>query len=283
MNEPKPEVLYADIEDAQIEYLYYEGDGPALIMLHATGFLPWLWHPVARKLAGDYKIYAPYFCDHRITEPEEGGINWLTLASDLCDFCKQISVKNPFLVGHSMGATVMTIASAHYNSPAEKMIIIEPIFLPAQIYAANITIEQHPLASKSIKRRNKWADRSEVHSYLKSKPLFAAWDDEALDLYIQFGMVAGDAGGLTLTCSPRREAAMFMGGMQYNPWPVLDKITTPSLILEGELSENREYIDLQKAAALMPNGFFRQVEGAGHLIPMEKPAEIAGIIREFAK
>jgi pimeloyl-ACP methyl ester carboxylesterase len=90
-----------------------------------------------------------------------------------------------------------------------------------------------------------------------------------------------DAGGLRLACSPLREASLFMGGMQYDPWPLLPKVTCPALVLEGEVSENRAYIDLKKATSMFPRGPYRLVSGAGHLIPQEKPLESLGIIQDF--
>ena len=281
MTDLQPEVKYADINGLRIEYLNYEGDGPVIIMLHATGFLPWLWHPIAKRIARSSKIIAPSFCDHRQEEPESGGVSWLALARDLCELCKVLEIEKPLLVGHSMGATVITLANAIYDLPAEKTIMIEPIYLPEQIYSSGLTLEQHPLASKSIKRRNSWSDKDEARKYLRSKPLYAKWDNEAIDLYLKYGLVAGESGDLTLACSPRREAALFMGGLSYNPWPLLGRITSPTLVLEGELSENRSYIDLKKAASLMQNGTHKLVKEAGHVIPMEKPGETAGIIKEF--
>ena len=112
MADLQPEVKYADINSSQIEYLDYDGDGPVIIMLHATGFLPWLWHPIAKRLAHSSRTIAPYFCDHRQEEPESGGVSWLTLAEDLCKLCKALEIEKPLLVGHSMGATVITIAGA---------------------------------------------------------------------------------------------------------------------------------------------------------------------------
>ena len=94
-------------------------------------------------------------------------------------------------------------------------------------------------------------------------------------------MKENDAGSLTLTCSPEREASLFMGSMQYDPWPLLPGISCPTLVLEGEESENRPFIDLKKAASLFQQGSYRCVQGAGHLIPMEKPIETAEIIEEF--
>ncbi len=281
MTELQPEIRYADITDSRIEYLYYDGTGPIIILLHATGFLPWLWHPIAKRIAGSCRIIAPYFCEHKQVEPEDGGLSWLDLAKDLCDLFKVLQIEKPFLAGHSMGATIITLAKAIYNAPAEKIIMLEPIYLPEQLYSAGLTLEQHPLASKSIKRLNSWADSAEALTYLRSRPLFASWDNEALELYLKYGMVPSESGGLKLTCSPRREAALFMGGLSYNPWPLLNKVTSPTLVLEGENSQNRDYIDLKKAASLMPKGTHKIIKEAGHLIPMEKPGETAAIFKEF--
>jgi pimeloyl-ACP methyl ester carboxylesterase len=287
MNNNKPELKTIKIANAgtepqtEIQYLHYNGDGPVLILLHATGFLPWLWHPIASALAGRYEIIAPYFCDHRCSEPEDGGLDWGLLANDLCGFCKTLEIKKPLLAGHSMGATVITIANAVYGSPAEKMILIEPIFLPEPIYTAGLTVEQHPLASKSIKRKNSWESKNEIREYLIGRPLFKSWDSGMLDLYIEYGFTPGENGGFTLACQPRKEASLFMGGSAVNPWPLLKQITTPALILEGELSENRAFIDLKKAASVMQSASYRLIEGAGHLIPMEQPEKILRIFSEF--
>ena len=72
-----------------------------------------------------------------------------------------------------------------------------------------------------------------------------------------------------------------MGGMKIDPWPLFQQIRCPVLILEGEVSENREYTELEKAASLMPGGSYSLIKDAGHLIPMEKPEEIASVIRDF--
>ncbi|UCH21414.1 MAG: alpha/beta hydrolase [Deltaproteobacteria bacterium] len=276
-----PVIRSQDLGDADLQYLFYDGDGPTIILLHATGFLPWLWHPIARELSGSYKIIAPYFCDHRETDPTKGGLSWMKLADDLCQLCTRLQIKRPFLVGHSMGATVMAMAEAVYGPKAAGIILIEPIFLPRDFYKIQIAVEDHPLAGKSIKRRNFWNNASEARNYLKSKGLFKNWDDEMLDLYIKYGMVPGETGGLQLTCPPQKEASLFMGGMPYDPWPMLPKVSCPVKVIEGQNSANRSVIDLKKAASLFPRASYQLIAGAGHLIPMEKPKEMVDIIAKF--
>ncbi len=276
-----PQSMTQSIGDVDVSYLSYANEGTPLAFLHATGFLPWLWHPIARKLSPPYRAIAPYFCDHRNSDPDDGGLGWQTLAGDFASLCRSLSLERPLLVGHSMGATVLVLANALFNMNARGMILIEPIFLPEDFYKMEITVDQHPLASKTIKRLNYWADRKEALAYVQSRGLFKNWDREMTELYVQYGMTAGEGGGLRLTCSPQREAALFMGGMQHNPWPEPAKTTCPVLILEGETSENRAFIDLKKVASLFPRGQYRLIEGAGHLIPMEQPSVVTGIIRDF--
>jgi pimeloyl-ACP methyl ester carboxylesterase len=276
-----PEILSQDIGDVELQYLYYQGDGPTVVMLHATGFQPWLWHPIARELAGNFRVIAPYFCDHRVFNPEDGGLSWLLLANDLATLIERLGIIKPLIVGHSMGATVASITEVLKGPIASRMVLIEPIFLPSEYYGLDITVEQHPLASKSIRRRSGWSDEAEARDYLRARKLFMNWDEEMLDIYLEHGMTRADNGALTLACSPNREAALFMGGMEKDPWPLLERVSCPVLLIEGENSENRLAIDLERAASIIPRANLRVIPGAGHLVPMEKPRELLALILEF--
>ena len=283
MRHHSPTVLSENIGDASLQYLKYEGPQPTLVMLHATGFLPWLWDPIARELSNQNRVVAPYFCDHRIADLKSGGLDWMLLAKDLSTLCRQLKVDRPVLIGHSMGGSVMTYAQAVFGLDALGMILIEPIFFPKDYYRMELEPEDHPLASKSLKRRNHWDSTADVKAYLKTKPLFANWEDEFLDLYINHGTMVDKDGSLELTCSPSREAAIYMGDKSHNPWPLMSKIQCPVLVIEGGQSSNRDHVDLEAAASRFPNGRFMRIDGAGHLIPMEKSKEILEIIFDFVQ
>ncbi len=281
MTEIQPLLKNSPIGDASIGYLHYPSDGPDMMLLHATGFLPWLWHPVARSLAESFNIIVPDLSAHRDNSPEDGGIGWDLLAKDLAHLCNNLNLKNPFMIGHSMGGTVATLAAALNNVKPAAMILIEPIFLPEISYTVKITVEQHPLAAKSIQRRSEWKNREEALAYLKGRKLFSRWDKEMLELYLKYGMTSGDGGEMKLVCSPRKEASLFMGGNARNPWPLLSSIECPVLLIEGEKSDNKLFIDLKKAGSLFPDSSYFEVKDAGHLIPMEEPAVTAGLIEKF--
>jgi lipase len=283
MTKAQPETRFIDIGDTELEYLYYDGPEPAVVLLHATGFLPWLWHPIAETLAASNRVIAPYFCDHRHKELEDGGLGWMTLAGDIAAMCKGLGLHRPILVGHSMGATVLTLAEGLHGIGASAMVLIEPVFFPEDYYHFKVQAEDHPLVLKSLARRNKWQDETEVLEYLKRKPLFASWQDEFLDLYVRYGTVKRSSAELELTCPPPREAAIFLGGVAYDPWPILPQVKCPVLVLEGEVSGNRQFVDLARAASYFPAGRLQVITGAGHLIPMEKPLEVINILKDVVE
>ena len=281
MNDLVPVTHSADIGDVSIRYLAWGDSGPTVLLMHATGFLPYLWHPIARGLAADFRVIAPYFCSHRQADPEDGGLSWRQLAGDITGFCRQLGVENPFVVGHSMGGAVLTIAGGEFGLSFSRMLLIEPIFLPEAFYGIRISVNDHPLARKSIKRRNYWDNPKAVQDYLSARSFFKSWDREMLALYESHAIVPADSGGFELACHPRHEASLFMGSMARNPWPLMPEIDCPVLILEGETSENRGVIDLEKAAETFPWGKYMLVKDAGHLIPMEKPAAVLTIAKRF--
>ena len=205
----------------------------------------------------------------------------MTIAGDIFSFCEKNHIENPYLVGHSMGGTILTLAVARYGLNAKAMILIEPIFLQPDFYIYKMSVDDHPLASKAIKRTNSWGNAAEAMAYLKSKALFEKWDEEMLQLYIDYGMKEGADGDLHLLCSPGTEAALFMGGIQSDPWPLIPTVTCPVLVVEGEESDNTSFVDQKKVVSVFPSASHKVVTGAGHLIPMEKPGEITAIIREF--
>lgn len=276
-----PLLRTASVGDALLPYLLYEGQGPPLLLLHATGFSAWLWHPVARELSREYRVVAPFLCNHRQADPEAGGLDWIVLAGDVVRLCKGLGIANPFLVGHSMGATLLVMAQARFGLPAAGMVLIEPILLPPEAYGTPLRVADHPLAARAIRRTNFWRDRSEALAHLRSRPLFQGWDEEALELYLEHGLVEDERGGLRLACPPRQEAALFLGGMHVDPWPLLAKVKSPVLVLAGGESENKGFIDLAKVRDGLPAAELDCLDGAGHLIPMERPGETARRIGDF--
>ena len=278
---PPPPRLQS-IDGVALPYLAYDGGPKTIVLLHATGFLPWLWHPIARHLAPQYRVIAPYFCTHRRIDPQSEALDWMELAKDLAVLCRAIGIDSPILVGHSMGGALAALAHTAHGLETSGMVLIEPIFLPPSAYLSGQPPVTRFLANKAMNRRSRWADAEELTAYMHTKSLFANWTAECVDLYVSHGTVTGDE-GLELACPPLNEAALFNGGTIHDPWPLLARVNCPALIIEGANSDLKDILDLTSAATRLPHGRYDCIGGAGHLIPMEKPDTILSMVREFAR
>jgi pimeloyl-ACP methyl ester carboxylesterase len=74
-----------------------------------------------------------------------------------------------------------------------------------------------------------------------------------------------------------------MGGAQYNPWPLLPQVSCPVLVIEGENSDTKNFVDFKRIASMLTKGSHAVVKDAGHLIPMEQPSIVATVINDFVK
>lgn len=63
--------------------------------------------------------------------------------------------------------------------------------------------------------------------------------------------------------------------------PVLSAVQAPTLFITGAEHPDWSPEQMQAAAALLPNGATRVVDGAAYLVPLEAPTEFANHVRDF--
>lgn len=116
---------------------YYEGGkGKPLVFLHgAGGILP--TDPFLDKLAAKYHVYAPLLPGYGDSEeaPQLRDMQDFTLHT--LDVVEALGVKDPVLVGHSMGGMIAAEMAATAHNDFTKLCLIAP---------AGLWLEKHPIA-----------------------------------------------------------------------------------------------------------------------------------------
>jgi len=130
------------------------------------------------------------------------------------------------------------------------------------------------------RRRELWSDRAEVRSSYASKKIFAGWDPDVLDDYVDSGMVDLKQGGVRLRYPKECEARTFSAA-PHNLWPELRKVSIPTLFVQGEHSDT--FLDAARARVEreVPGSRTTVVPDSSHFVPMERPRELARVIEEF--
>ncbi len=93
----------------------FGGDGPLLVLSHATGFCGGAWLPMAEHLTGRFHCVALDYRGHGHTvTPDTATMAWTGMGHDLLAVLDVFSPDEPaFVAGHSMGGAAIVLAESH--------------------------------------------------------------------------------------------------------------------------------------------------------------------------
>ena len=282
------------IAAAGVELTYFEwgspGAGATVLLVHATGFHARCWDGVVRALGGEAShIVALDQRGHGRSAKAEP-YHWLQFGLDLSTFVQALDLDRLVGVGHSMGGHCVTQAAAAHPHRFRQLLLVDPVIMAPGSYRQPppfATAEVHPVA----KRRNRWPfPEAMVHRFEDRHP-FSLWDPEVLRDYCQYGLLpAADGKGWVLACPPQVEAAIYLGSLGRD---IADQVATlphPVTVLRARRSppnQERTGLDFSNSptwpelAAAFPKGRDVYLPHLTHFIPMQRPALVAGHIREL--
>ncbi len=184
------------------------GDGPLLLLTHATGFCGPVWAPVAEVLAQRFHCVSFDFRAHGASTRPNRPMAWDGMAQDVVAVVEALSPDAAVpAVGHSMGAAVLALAEAARPGTIERAWTFEPILFQREPGSAGP--DPSPISEGARRRRAVFADRAEVVERYRSKLPLSVLDERALAAYVQHGFRDLEDGTVTLSCRPEDEAGVF--------------------------------------------------------------------------
>ena len=117
--------------------------------------------------------------------------------------------------------------------------------------------------------------------------MFAEFSPEALEAFLDGGLLPGAEGGYRLACDPDDEARVYEGAASHNAWERLGLVHCPVRLLGGERSPAVPPDELATIAAQLPADGAEGtgavvVPELGHFGPFQRPVEIADDIAKWA-
>ena len=271
-----------------IPFYDFGGEGPLIHFAHANGYPPACYKRMIAPLMDDYHVMAVY---HRPLWPNsrpEELTSWHTIAGDMIRFFDQEGITNMVGIGHSLGAVATLYAALKRPSLFRALVLIEPVFLMPVILqmfgemAREVMTANNPLVSIASSRRNSWPDRQAAFDHYRPKRVFARWSDDTLWDYVTHGLDKAADGEITLAYSPEWEAQVY-ALPPTDVWQLIPQVKQPTLAMRGAETETLVPAAWEMWQLLQPQATFIELDTVGHMMPMEKPQEIANHITHFLK
>ncbi|HET6874003.1 MAG TPA: alpha/beta hydrolase [Acidimicrobiales bacterium] len=258
------------------------GEGPPVMLVHATGFHGRCWTPLAATLTPKFTVWAIDQRGHGASgkSPDGHYDDWERFAADLLAAVDALGGTGWRAGGHSLGGGVALLAEARQPGTFSAIACYEPVVIPPGTLGGIHAIPRpgNPLATLARKRRPSFESRQAAFDNYRSKPPFAAFDRQALECYVEYGFVDQPDGTVTLACIREDEAAVFEGAMGNPSWAALPDVRPPVAILAGGDQTDPVARVAIEVARRLPRGGFRQFEHLNHFGPMTAPVEVGEVM-----
>ena len=208
--------------------------------------------------------------------PTEG---WPHLVDQLISNLESMS-EPVYGVGHSLGGYLNYLAAVRRPELFRAIVLLDaPIIGPLRGSMLGATkrlgiVDRVTPAGATRDRRSTWHTREEARAHFRTRPLFRNFTDEALDDYVQHGLIERN-GSLRLKIDPLIEYQIYRT-IPHDMMRHLRELRVPAAFIGGADSDVVRRVRL---AGMRPKFRLRKVPG-GHLFPFEHPGEAARSIAE---
>ncbi len=244
------------------------GQGEPLIILH--GLLGSLdnWQTLAREFAKEYSVFTIDLRNHGRSFHNDI-MDYPSLANDIAEFMNEHWIYNANVLGHSMGGKTAMQLALDFPELVQKLIVVD---IAPKVYVGG----HQPLFDAMLNLDvNHLQSRSEADLQLKS-----SIPNDNIRLFLLKNLSRNKSGGYRWKSN--------LNAIVNNYSKILENIDgdipsdIPTLFIKGG---NSDYIDDDEEIikAYFSNAKIKIIEGAGHWVHAEAPAELLGLVKNFLR
>ena len=253
--------------------LYYRefGQGHPVLILHGLFGFSDNWQTIAKQLSDHHLVVTPDLRNHG-RSPWADTHNYPVMADDIQAFMESHWMFSASVVGHSMGGKVAMQLALEHPDRVDKLVMVD--IAPGQAHDNHTTIFE-ALYALDLERIT---TRQEADDFLAARI-----DDFGIRQFLLKNITRRPDGGfawkMNLDALRRAYADILapVGGPGVQPF---DK---PALFIRGSRSDYIKDSDFALIRELFPQAELATIEGAGHWVHAEKPAELLALLRNFLK
>jgi pimeloyl-ACP methyl ester carboxylesterase len=270
--------------------------GPLLVHTHANGYPPQAYRQFLKPFQQKFQVKAIFLRPFWPNTDPETLSDWRIFRDDyLRDLPALLEnaeggADSLIGMGHSLGAVTTLMAAIESPSSFRALVLIEPTLfrfwqgsLMRVLAPFRLFRHIHPLVRRTMRRKSSFLDQESMYENYRAKSVFARVPDQVLKDYVAGLAERNSDGSVSLKYHPLWEARIYETGGTADRFVLnnLERVTCPVLVLRGEKSDTIGPEIVNQLVRGLPAGEAIQVPALGHLLPLEAPQQIAGIVLDF--
>lgn len=248
-------------------YKKYDGTGKPLFIFHGLFGMLDNWHNVAQKLSENYTVYTVDLRNHG-QSPHSDDMNYELMADDIANLLAKLKYEKAYILGHSMGGKAVMTFALKYPTMVDKLIV------------ADIGIKRYKRGHDEIfdaiipLNLKDYATRGEIDKHLQPD-----LPDYGVRQFILKNLGRDEDGSFVWKMNVE---AIYKN--YENITAAIESTKTyggETLFMRGGNSLYVKDEDWDSIKKLFPNAELATIEGSGHWVHAEKPADVIELVKTF--
>jgi len=267
-----------------IDYEDTGGDGPVLVLLHGLMMDASLWDGLIAELASDYRCVAPTLPlgAHRHAMHADADLSLAAIARLVAEFLDRLDLHDVTLVGNDTGGALVQLIMADADARVGRVVLAScdafdnfPPGLTGKtlVLTGKLSPDMFGLFMQQMRLR-----------MVRRLPIAFGWltmrGDAATARWMKPVLKQREI---------RRDAVRVLRAVAAEPRLLLDAAETlpsfdrPALVVWASADRVMPPEHGRRLAELLPQGQLVEVDDSYTLIPLDQPARLAQLVREFTK
>ena len=243
------------------------GQGRAVVLLHGLLGSSDNWHPIALRLAGQFRVLAVDQRNHG-QSPHSDVMNYSLMAGDMDEFMSSRGLATATIIGHSMGGKTAMQFALQFPNRVEKLIVADVApraYAPAheKIFAALLALDLP-----------KFQSRQQIEDALAPEI-----PDLVLRRFLLKNLGRNSDGGFVWKINLRGIAENYLRLREPVSAPV--PFIKPALFIRGGKSNYLNPEDVPQIRELFPQSEIQTIPDAGHWLHADQPEEFVKRVLKF--
>lgn len=265
------------VYDNGIRVHYYHAipapNKPVMIMVHGVTDNGLCWTTLTQELQKEYNVYMLDARGHGLSDPFTTTDDGETLVKDVVGFVEAMSIEDPILVGHSMGAATVMRIGAEYPDLTQSIIMLDPFLASLNPRPQNQKAKQPEQNNRKPETKaTKPQKRLSINMFAPPETLvkqnnysFEELVEKGYNDFPKWNSVDIQCWALSKKQyhGPYNDNAWKAMHGTMNIGDALSKITVPALVLKADTSPDSRKIN-EEAVKGLKGVKLIHIDGAGH-------------------